>query len=92
MGGVVIIHLMKPELIDLAVQGSELSEGVAHVLVNGVIVMRDSRTVPDALPGRPALGTYFVGASGVSLQDLGAAISDHPVIARLHHPDSDLEP
>jgi N-acyl-D-aspartate/D-glutamate deacylase len=38
------------------------SEGVTQVLVNGVFVVRDSKTVPDALPGRPVLGRYAENA------------------------------
>jgi dihydroorotase len=34
------------------------SEGVVHVLVNGVFVVRDAQSVRDVFPGRPVLGRY----------------------------------
>jgi cytosine/adenosine deaminase-related metal-dependent hydrolase len=34
------------------------SEGVAHVLVGGVFVVRDSQSVKDVFPGKPVLGRY----------------------------------
>ncbi|MGH9388816.1 MAG: amidohydrolase family protein, partial [Vicinamibacteria bacterium] len=35
------------------------SEGVVHVLVGGVFVVRDSRSVKDVFPGKPVLGRYY---------------------------------
>jgi dihydroorotase len=35
------------------------SEGVAHVLVGGVFVVRDSQSVEDVFPGKPVLGRYY---------------------------------
>jgi len=35
------------------------SEGVVHVLVGGVFVVRDSQSVKDVFPGRPVLGRYY---------------------------------
>ena len=34
------------------------SEGVVHVLVGGVFVVRDSQSVKDVFPGKPVLGRY----------------------------------
>lgn len=39
-------------------KGLSFSEGIDHVLVNGVPVVRDSKTVPNAFPGKPVLGNY----------------------------------
>jgi len=36
------------------------AEGVVHVLVNGVFVVRDSQSVRDVFPGKPLLGRYLV--------------------------------
>jgi len=38
--------------------GLSFSDGVHHVLVNGVPVVRDGRTVPGVYPGRPVIGRY----------------------------------
>ena len=48
------------EIIDTATFEDDLSfsKGVRHVLVNGVFVVRDGKTVDGALPGRPVLGRY----------------------------------
>jgi dihydroorotase len=35
------------------------SEGVAHVLVGGVFVVRDSQSVKDVFPGKAVLGRYY---------------------------------
>ena len=39
-------------------KGLSFSEGIDHVLVNGVPVVRDGRTVPNTFPGRAVLGNY----------------------------------
>ncbi len=39
-------------------KGLSFSAGIDHVLVNGVAVVRDGRTVPKAFPGKPLLGNY----------------------------------
>lgn len=39
-------------------KGLEFSQGIHHVLVNGVFVVRNTKTVPNSLPGRPVLGRY----------------------------------
>ncbi len=38
--------------------GLKFSEGIHHVLVNGVLVVRDAKTVEKAFPGQPILGKY----------------------------------
>jgi dihydroorotase len=39
-------------------KGLSFSEGIDHVLVNGVFVVRDGKTVPGAFPGRAVTGAY----------------------------------
>lgn len=39
-------------------KGLSFSEGIHHVLVNGVAVVRDGKTVPNAFPGRAVIGNY----------------------------------
>lgn len=39
-------------------KGLSFSEGIDHVLVNGVPIVRDGRTVPDTFPGRAVTGNY----------------------------------
>jgi dihydroorotase len=39
-------------------KGLEFSQGIHHVMVNGVFVVRDGRTIPDIFPGKPILGKY----------------------------------
>ena len=39
-------------------KGLRFSAGIDHVLVNGVAVVRDGKTVPNTFPGRPVLGNY----------------------------------
>jgi dihydroorotase len=39
-------------------KGLSFSEGVRHVLVSGVLVVRESKTVPNVFPGKPVLGRY----------------------------------
>ena len=39
-------------------KGLSFSAGIDHVLVNGVAVVRDGRTVPNTFPGRAVLGNY----------------------------------
>jgi N-acyl-D-aspartate/D-glutamate deacylase len=39
-------------------KGLSFSEGVRHVLVSGVFVVRESKTVPNVFPGKPILGRY----------------------------------
>jgi N-acyl-D-aspartate/D-glutamate deacylase len=39
-------------------KGLSFSTGIEHVLVNGVAVVRDGRTVPNTFPGRAVLGNY----------------------------------
>ena len=48
------------EIIDTATFEDDLSfsKGVRHVLVNGVFVVRDEKSVEGALPGRAVLGRY----------------------------------
>lgn len=38
--------------------GLRFSEGIEHVLVNGVPVIINGKTVPDTYPGQPVLGKY----------------------------------
>jgi N-acyl-D-aspartate/D-glutamate deacylase len=38
-------------------QTTRPSTGIKHVLVNGVLVVRDAAIVPGALPGRPIRAT-----------------------------------
>jgi N-acyl-D-aspartate/D-glutamate deacylase len=40
--------------------GLSFSEGIVHVLVNGVPVVRDGRTVPNTFPGTAVTGSYGV--------------------------------
>jgi dihydroorotase len=39
-------------------KGLSFSTGIDHVLVNGVAVVRDGKTVPDTFPGKAVLGNY----------------------------------
>jgi N-acyl-D-aspartate/D-glutamate deacylase len=39
-------------------KGLSFSEGIDHVLVNGVPVVRHGQTVPNTFPGRAVVGTY----------------------------------
>ncbi|MEO8126094.1 MAG: amidohydrolase family protein, partial [Bryobacteraceae bacterium] len=39
-------------------RGLSFSAGIDHVLVNGVSVVRDGKTVPNTFPGRAVLGNY----------------------------------
>ena len=39
-------------------KGLSFSAGIDHVLVNGVAVVRDGKTVPNVFPGRAVLGNY----------------------------------
>jgi N-acyl-D-aspartate/D-glutamate deacylase len=39
-------------------KGLSFSEGIDHVLVNGVAVVRDGKTVSGVYPGKPVLGNY----------------------------------
>ncbi len=39
-------------------QGLQFSEGVMHVIINGVPVVRDGENVEGAFPGRPIVGRY----------------------------------
>jgi N-acyl-D-aspartate/D-glutamate deacylase len=39
-------------------RGLSFSAGIDHVLVNGVPVVRDGKTVPNTFPGKPVLGNY----------------------------------
>jgi N-acyl-D-aspartate/D-glutamate deacylase len=39
-------------------KGLSFSAGIDHVLVNGVAVVRDGKTVPNAFPGRAVVGNY----------------------------------
>ena len=47
-------------IIDTATfeKGLSFSAGIDHVLVNGVAVVRDGKTVPHTFPGRAVLGNY----------------------------------
>jgi dihydroorotase len=38
--------------------GLRFSEGISHVLVNGVFVVKDGKTVQNTFPGRPVMGRY----------------------------------
>lgn len=38
--------------------GPQFSQGIAHVLVNGVAVVADGKTVPDVFPGKAVMGNY----------------------------------
>ncbi len=38
--------------------GPQFSRGIAHVLVNGVAVVADGKTVPDVFPGKAVVGNY----------------------------------
>lgn len=51
-------------VIDTATFEADLSksEGVEHVLVNGVLVVRDGTTVEGVFPGRPVVGRRYVGS------------------------------
>lgn len=42
-------------------KGLSFSAGIDHVLVNGVAVVRDGKTVPNTFPGKPVLGNYNAG-------------------------------
>jgi dihydroorotase len=44
-------------------KGLSFSEGVRHVLVSGVFVVKESNTVPGVFPGKPVLGRYDAQAS-----------------------------
>ena len=50
-------------VIDTATFEDDLSfsTGIAHVLVNGVLVVRDGKTVPDVFPGVSIQGRYLKG-------------------------------
>jgi len=55
------ITVFDPEkIIDKATFGKGLafSEGIQHVLVNGVLVVKDGKTVANTLPGRPIYGKF----------------------------------
>ena len=55
------ITIFDPErIIDTATfeKGLSFSQGIDHVLVNGVAVVRDGKTVPDTFPGRPVRGDF----------------------------------
>lgn len=39
-------------------KGLAFSEGIEHVLVNGVFVLRNGQTVPDMMPGQPVYGKF----------------------------------
>jgi N-acyl-D-aspartate/D-glutamate deacylase len=39
-------------------KGLEFSEGIAYVVVNGVLVVKDGKTVEDVFPGEPVYGKY----------------------------------
>lgn len=47
-------------ILDLATfeKGLAFSTGIDHVLVNGVAVVRDGKTVPNTFPGRAVTGNY----------------------------------
>jgi N-acyl-D-aspartate/D-glutamate deacylase len=56
------ITVFDPEhVIDTATfeKGLSFSAGIDHVLVNGVAVVTDGRTVPNAFPGRAVRGSYL---------------------------------
>jgi dihydroorotase len=44
-------------------KGLSFSEGVRHVLVSGVFVVKESNTVPNVFPGKPVLGRYHAEGS-----------------------------
>ena len=39
-------------------KGLSFSAGIDHVLVNGVPVVQDGKTVPSTFPGKPIVGNY----------------------------------
>ena len=39
-------------------KGLAFSEGVEYVLVNGVMVVQNGKTVPNTLPGQPIFGKF----------------------------------
>lgn len=39
-------------------KGLEFSEGIAYVVVNGVVVVKDGETVENVFPGKPVYGKY----------------------------------
>ena len=39
-------------------KGLAFSEGIEHVLVNGVFVLRNGQTVPNVMPGQPVYGKF----------------------------------
>jgi N-acyl-D-aspartate/D-glutamate deacylase len=39
-------------------KGLAFSEGVEYVLVNGVFVLKNGKTVPDIFPGQPVYGKF----------------------------------
>ncbi|MFN0104165.1 MAG: amidohydrolase family protein [Bryobacteraceae bacterium] len=42
-------------------KGLEFSQGIDHVLVNGVAVVRDGKTVPKVFPGQAVTGAFAAG-------------------------------
>lgn len=39
-------------------KGLEFSDGIRHVLINGVLIVKDGKTVQDTFPGKPVFGKY----------------------------------
>jgi N-acyl-D-aspartate/D-glutamate deacylase len=39
-------------------KGLAFSEGIEHVIVNGVMVLRDGETVANIFPGQPVFGKF----------------------------------
>lgn len=60
VGGDADITIFNPEtVLDKAdFTGLQFSEGIEHVLVNGVFVVKQGKTVEDVFPGRPVVGRY----------------------------------
>ena len=55
------ITVFDPEVvIDKATfeKGLEFSDGIRHVMVQGVLVVRNGKTVPNTFPGQPVYGKY----------------------------------
>ena len=39
-------------------KGLAFSEGIEHVIVNGTVVLRNGKTLPDVMPGQPVFGKF----------------------------------
>ena len=55
------ITIFNPDLVtDKATfeKGLAFSEGIEYVIVNGVVVLRNEKTVANVFPGQPVYGKY----------------------------------